>query len=276
MRRVIMIVAVALAVTAAVAIRATTSRAGWHVLSGTAVNTHQVCSDGVSFTWASDETDTMPPATRPAGASQWRGPIDMVVQSGPHNLAPGESTWFNQPIAGAAFFTAEWAPVQNPALNVWYPYSHKGVIPFRFPLTPLADKIRIDTQPNGDEATDAYVRVQPCLLFGPIDIDPNQSPNQVDLSPGGQVQVALLARPPFFAGQVKPGTVTFGGDGTEASPTASQKTDVNGDGHADLLLTFHTADTGIQCTATQAYLSAVDPHSGRRFYETDSVEPINC
>ena len=159
MRRVITIVAVALAVTAAVAIRATTSRAGWHVLSETAINTRHQCVDGVSFTWASGETDTRPPATRPPGQSQWAGPIDLLVQSGPTSLPETENDWFNQPMAGAATFTAGWAPVHNPVLNVWYPYSHTGLVAFRFPLTPSTTEIRIDTQPNGDEATDAFVKV---------------------------------------------------------------------------------------------------------------------
>jgi hypothetical protein len=149
-----------------------------------------VCTDGVSFTWASGETDMQPPATRPVGMPGWVGPIDLLVQSGPRNLPPTETDWFNQPMAGAAVFTAGWAPVHNPTLG-WWPYSHDGVVPFRFPLTPLSTKIRIDTQPNGDEATDAFVYVHPCFLFGPIDVDPGQSPNPVDLSLPNRLQVIL-------------------------------------------------------------------------------------
>jgi hypothetical protein len=278
MRRLITIAAVALAVTAAVAVRATTSRAGWHVLSDTAINTHRVCTDGLSFTWAGGETGTQPPATRPVGQPGWDGPIDLLVQSGPRNLPPTENDWFNQPMAGAAVFTADWAPVHNSILDVWYPYSHDGLVPFRYPLTPLSTKIRIDTQPNGDIATDAFVYVHSCFVFGPIDIDPGQSPNPVDFSPGAVVQVAILSNGAFHpAANVNPSSVTFGNTGTEASPISSTKQDLNGDGFRDLVLTFHTADTGIDCTtATQAYLSGVDSASGRRFYEGDSIVPINC
>ena len=61
-------------------------------------------------------------------------------------------------MAGGNVFTAGYAPVKNPATSPasWYPYSHTGTVPFRAPLTP-SDVVRIDTQPNGNDATELFL-----------------------------------------------------------------------------------------------------------------------
>jgi hypothetical protein len=51
---------------------------------------------------------------------------------------------------------------------------------------------------------------------------------------------------------------------------------VNGDGRTDLKLQFQRTDTGIACGDTEVMVSAIDPKSGVRFYETDSIQTINC
>lgn len=277
MRRVITIVAVALAVTAAVAIRATTSRAGWHVLSETAINTKTLCRDGLTYTWASGQTDVRPPANRPVGEARWVGPVDLLVQSGDSSLPQDEGTWENQPMAGADLFTAGYAPVKNTSTSPvsWYPYSHPGVVPFRRPLTPVSDTVRIDTQPNGNDTTEVFLPVDSCYLFGPIDVAPGSASNTVDLT-SGSVVVALLSTSSFKAANVQASSARFGRTGTEAAPTASAKVDVNGDGRNDLRLTFAVNQTGLDCSSTSADLSATDPASKKTFFESDAVTPVPC
>jgi hypothetical protein len=279
MRRFAIIAAiVVVAVAVGVTIRVATSEAGWHILSDTAINTKRLCRDGLTYTWASGQTTDKPPASRPVGAPRWSGPIDLLVQSGPSSLSQDEFSWENQPMAGADVFTAGYAPVKNsntvPAS--WYPYSHPGTVPFRRPLTPVDETVRIDTQPNGNDATEVFLPVEDCYLFGPIDVAPGDASNTVDLSAGASVTVALLSTSTFKAANVSAGSVRFGATGTEAAPTASSKTDVNGDGRNDLRLTFATGETGIRCTTAEASLSATDPGSKKTFYESDAVTPINC
>ena len=278
MRKFAILAAVGVAVTAGVAIRVATSNAGWHILSETAINTKKLCRDGLTYTWASGQTDVKPPSSRPVGEPRWVGPVDLLIQSGPSSLPQDESSWENQPMAGADVFTAGYNPVKNASTSPvsWYPYSHPGVVPFRDPLTPVSDTVRIDTQPNGNDTTEVFLPVDSCYLFGPIDIAPGDASNTVDLSAGTNVVVALLSTSSFNAANVAASSVKFGRTGTEAAPTASVKVDVNGDGRNDLRLTFAVADTGLDCSSGSAALSATDPGSKKTFYERDSVTPTPC
>ena len=106
MRRLAILIVVGLAVTAGVAIHVATSSAGWHILSETAINTKKLCRDGLTYTWASGQTDVKPPASRPTGEARWVGPVDLLIQNGDSSLPQDESSWENQPMAGADLFTA--------------------------------------------------------------------------------------------------------------------------------------------------------------------------
>jgi hypothetical protein len=278
MRKPAIIAAVLVVAAAAVASQVATSRAGWHVLSETAINTKKLCRDGLTYTWATDQQDTKPPASRPVGAPGWRGPVDLLIQSGPSSLPPDPSSWEDQPMAGADVFTAGYAPVKNPGPPVsWYPYSHSGTVPFRHPLTPSSDAVRVDTEPNGVDTTEVFLPVTACYLWGPIDITPGDPANTVDMSAGASVTVALLSTGTFNATHVTASTVRFGATGTETAPTASTNADVNGDGRNDLRLTFTSGQTGLDCTSsTEASLSATDPATQKTFYESAPVHPINC
>jgi hypothetical protein len=277
MRRFAIPAVVGLAVTAGVAIHVAASSAGWHILSETAINTKKLCRDGLTYTWASGQTDVKPPATRPTGQPRWVGPIDLLIQHGDSTLSEDESTWENQPMSGADVFTAGYAPVKNTGTSPtsWYPYSHPGVVPFRDPLTPASEKVRIDTQPNGNDASEAFVLVDDCFLFGPIDVAPGDASNTVNVATGSVV-VALLSTSSFNAANVQASSARFGLTGTEAAPTASTKVDVNGDGRNDLRLTFAGNQTGLDCTSTRAELSATDPGSKKTFYESDTVRTVPC
>ena len=278
MRRFAILAVVGVAVTAGVAIRVATSDAGWHILSETAINTKKLCRDGLTYTWASGQTDMKPPGTRPVGDPRWVGPIDLLVQSGDSSLPPDEGSWESQPMAGADVFTAGYAPVKHQLTTPasWYPYSHSGVVPFRDPLTPVSQSVRIDTQPNGNDASEVFLPVDSCFLFGPIDVAPGDASNSVDLSPGSSVVVALLSTSSFNASNVSASSAKFGRTGTEAAPTASAKIDVNGDGRNDLRLTFAVGETGLDCSTGSAELSATDPGSTKTFYERDTVTPAPC
>jgi hypothetical protein len=277
MRRLAILTVVSLAVTAGVAIHVATSSAGWHILSETAINTKKLCRDGLTYTWASGQTDVKPPASRPAGEPRWVGPVDLLIQSGDSGLPQDGGSWESQPMAGADVFTAGYSPVKNSSTSPasWYPYSHQGVVPFRDPLTPVSETVRIDTQPNGNDATEVFLPVDDCFLFGPIDVAPGDASNTVDLG-SGSVVVALLSTSSFSAANVQASSARFGQTGTEAAPTASTKVDVNGDGRNDLRLTFAVSDTGLDCTSSSAELSATDPASKKTFYERDTVTPVPC
>jgi hypothetical protein len=95
--KIILGLATMLAVATGLVYHVTRSDARWHILSGTAINTNKLCSDGLKYTWASGETDTQPPATRPVGTPGWAGPVDLLVQHAPTTTPATEDDWFNTP-----------------------------------------------------------------------------------------------------------------------------------------------------------------------------------
>ena len=268
-----------LALATGLAYHVTQSDARWHILSGTAINTNRLCSDGLKYTWGSGATETQPPATRPVGTPGWAGPVDLLVQHAPTTTPTTEDDWFNAPMAGADVFQADYHPVRNNSVvpSIWYPYSHSGVVPFRSPLTPATESVRLDTEPNGDlDATDAFEAVGNCHLFAPMDFKPGQLPNIVDFSSDGKPIAAFLSTSTYNATKLVAGSVRLGPSGSEAAPLSSMLQDVNGDGRKDLVLSFRRSQTGLVCASTQVEMSAIDLGSGKRFYESDSVQTANC
>jgi len=277
MRKWIIPAAAVVVVAAALVARVSQSDARWHILSNTAINTNRLCVDGLRYTWASGETTTQPSATRPVGAPWWIGPVALVVQHAPSTTPSTEQDWFNAPLAGADVFEAAYRPTFNPTDQFWYPYSHVGTVPFRHPLASGTESVRLDPQPNGDDSSaDAFEAVHNCVLFGRIDFVPGQTTNQVDFSVDGTLTTALLSNANFDATAVVPGPVRFGPTGTEAGPIVSSVSDVNGNGLKDRVFQFKRSMTGLACTSTEVELGAIDPATGKRFYETDSMQGINC
>ena len=218
------------AAVAAVAISVATSQAKWPILGETAINTRRLCRDGLTYTWASGQTDIQPPATRPVGQPRWVGPIDLLIQSGPSTLPPDEADWENQPMAGGDVFTAGYAPVKNPPRLP--PRGTRTAIPAPCRSEPRRRRRAIssgrDTQPNGNTASELFA-TQPRYLFGPIDVAPGDPTTAVDLTPAAKVTPVGM---PFTPTSTRPppvSTVLFGVTGTEASPTASTLTDLNRD-----------------------------------------------
>lgn len=93
--------------------------------------------------------------------------------------------------------------------------------------------------------------------FAPtIDIKPNKkTDNVINLKKEKSLNVAILGENTFDALQVNPETVRFGTTGVEATPTRARGSDYNHDGYADLILTFKTADTNINCEDTEGVLT---------------------
>ena len=56
--KIILGLAAVLALATGLAYHVTQSDARWHILSGTAINTNRLCSDGLKYTWGSGATET--------------------------------------------------------------------------------------------------------------------------------------------------------------------------------------------------------------------------
>ncbi|MDP1569264.1 MAG: hypothetical protein Q8L86_04605 [Vicinamibacterales bacterium] len=79
-----------------------------------------------------------------------------------------------------------------------------------------------------------------------IDVMPGSDINPLNLNGNGVVPVAVLGAPAFDVTTLLSSSIRLGPLGTEAAPErAGQVEDVNGDGHADLVLHFRRASLGI-------------------------------
>jgi hypothetical protein len=109
----------------------------------------------------------------------------------------------------------------------------------------------------------------PTVLTVPIDIDPSDSNNTIDLKKGGTVSVAILSTATFDATTVDPGSVVFG----EAAPSRSRVTDVNRDTRKDLLLEFAIRDLTLPAGPGDATLTGTT-YDGMAIQGTDTVNVI--
>ena len=89
------------------------------------------------------------------------------------------------------------------------------------------------------------------------------------------IPVAILTTDSFDATTVDPTTVLFGATGTEAAPVHAALKDVDGDGDIDVILHFHTGETGIQCGDTSASLTG-ETLSGELIAAFDSINTVAC
>lgn len=108
-----------------------------------------------------------------------------------------------------------------------------------------------------------------------IDIKPGSDPNSINPRSRGKTPVAILTTGAFDAATVDPTTVRFGAAGTEAAPAHSALEDVDGDGDVDMVLHFHTQDTGIACGDTLAMLTG-STITGEQIEGTDSIRTVSC
>jgi uncharacterized delta-60 repeat protein len=122
----------------------------------------------------------------------------------------------------------------------------------------------------------ARVLGAPTSITVSVDIKPDSADNVVPLQPNGVVPVAILTTAAFDAATVDPRSVCFGDaeDPAARACTARQPEghleDVNHDGHADLLLQYDVAKTGIDPGDTMACLTG-RTHNGLAIQGCDRI-----
>jgi len=108
-----------------------------------------------------------------------------------------------------------------------------------------------------------------------IDIKPGSDPNAVNPRSKGLIPVAILTTGDFDAAEVEPSTVTFGTANASMVHKNAHVEDVDADGDLDLLLHFHTQDTGISCGDTEAQLTG-QTYGGTNIMGSDAVKIAGC
>lgn len=109
----------------------------------------------------------------------------------------------------------------------------------------------------------------------PLDIKPNEYPNNINPRSHGKVKVAVLTTNTFNANTIDATTIRFGKTGSEAAPVRAELKDVDGDGDVDLLLRFRIDATGIICGDTSAILTG-KTFSLQTIQGTDSIRTTGC
>lgn len=113
------------------------------------------------------------------------------------------------------------------------------------------------------------------MLEVTIDIKPGDFKNSINPKLPGKIPVAILTTATFDATVVNPGTVRFGPTGIEAAPVQSAIEDIDGDTHADLILQFRSAQTGIACGHSSAVLTG-ETFSGQKIQGFDRIVTVGC
>ena len=108
-----------------------------------------------------------------------------------------------------------------------------------------------------------------------IDIKPGETPNNMKPAGKQNIPVAVLTTDTFDATQVDWETVRFGPDGAFESHGRAHVEDVDLDGDIDIVLHFHTQDTGIQCGDTVATLTG-ETFGGEFITGSDSIVTVKC
>jgi hypothetical protein len=95
-------------------------------------------------------------------------------------------------------------------------------------------------------------RIDDGVLVIALDIKPGTYPNDINLKSKGVIPVAILGHDAFDVTIVNVTSLKFGP--SEATPTQSAFSDVNGDGYVDLISHYRTQQTGITSGDTAAWL----------------------
>lgn len=108
-----------------------------------------------------------------------------------------------------------------------------------------------------------------------IDVQPDDTPNELPPSPRAAVPVAVLGNADFDPTTIDNSTLRFGSEATVAAgggatAFATDVEDVNGDGYDDLVAVFRLADAGFEADDTTAVLTGRTT-GGLTVYGTDSV-----
>jgi hypothetical protein len=133
---------------------------------------------------------------------------------------------------------------------------------------------------NGDSDV-ASVTVGVFFVHGqvPIDIMPSDAGNNLNLrsGPGSGFEVAILSDGAFFDAprQIDPLTLKLGPREANIWGNGGRVRDVDGDGDADLVVKFQTAQTGIACGDTDVALSG-GTFASESISGSDSINTFNC
>jgi hypothetical protein len=106
-----------------------------------------------------------------------------------------------------------------------------------------------------------------------IEIKPGNSINPVNPKSKGNIKVAILTTEDFDASLVDASTLSFGRG--EALPVTYRLDDIDLDGDWDLVLKFHTMETGIVCGDVNVTISG-QMLDGTSINGTDSVHTVGC
>jgi len=108
-----------------------------------------------------------------------------------------------------------------------------------------------------------------------IDIKPGGTPNSINSSSRGNIPVAILSSATFYApGRIASASLTFGRTGDEPSLLFCNQEDANGDGFADLVCHFSTANTGFLIGDKRGFLKG-QTREGSPLMGNDSVRIVH-
>ncbi len=107
-----------------------------------------------------------------------------------------------------------------------------------------------------------------------IDIKPGSADNPINPRSNGVIPVAVLGSIDFDATQIDVATIVFGPGGAPAVHGGHVQ-DANNDGFMDMLFHFGTAESGIACGDTEAFLSG-KTFAGQSFGNFDSITTVGC
>lgn len=160
-------------------------------------------------------------------------------------------------------------------------------------LTLLMDVNWLDPSANPPATRDPQIAnlqtflQRSCTTTIPVEVDvkPGSEENTVPVRSRGRLPVAILTTPAFDAAEVDPTTVTLGDDDGDDVPVAAKRNgtlfaatdDVDGDGDADLLLSFEIralVDGGELDGATVALVLNGATLDGTPITGTDAATPV--
>jgi hypothetical protein len=130
-------------------------------------------------------------------------------------------------------------------------------------------------QPRVGPCDSGAIEFQPLALTVVIDIRPRSRTSLINPKSPGTIPVAIVTTTTVDATTVNPATVRFGATGTEAAPVQALLTDVNGDGHLDLLLRFDILQTGISSATLSASLTG-QTFSQQAIKGSASIHTVGC
>jgi hypothetical protein len=105
----------------------------------------------------------------------------------------------------------------------------------------------------------------------------NDRPNDINLSSGGVISVAILTNPDFDALQVDASSLAFGPGGAAIAHQQAHVVDIDKDGDTDLVAHFRIQETGIACGDAEATLTG-ETFAGDAVSGSDAINTVgkNC